>query len=104
MADEPSNSELWRLIEAMDRNIRDDLGQINARMDRLVHVDVYQAEKAAIVKEINDLKGDLTGVHTRLDRDAERVTATRRWMIASVLIPLLGLVLPYLVVIQGAGS
>ncbi|MFJ8677207.1 hypothetical protein [Streptomyces sp. NPDC093589] len=104
MADEPSLGELGRLIQALRGDIRDDMAQINARLDRMVSTDVYTVEKAGLVKEINDLGKDVEALAAQRAQDAERVTQTRRWMIASVIIPLVGIVLPLILMLRGAGA
>lgn len=101
MADEPSNGELWRLIETMRGDVRDDMSLINTRLDRLVSADVYAVEKAAMAKDINDLGEAVKGMQRQRDLDAERVTQTRRWVVASVIIPLVGLVLPVVLFLAG---
>ncbi|SDR62030.1 MULTISPECIES: hypothetical protein [unclassified Streptomyces] len=104
MADEPSLGELGRLIQALRGDIRDDMAQINARLDRMVSTDVYTVEKAGLVKEIADLAKDVEGLAAQRSQDAERVTQTRRWMVASVIIPLIGIVLPLIMMLRGAGA
>lgn len=104
MADEPSNGELGRLIQALRGDIRDDMAQISARLDRMVSLDVYAVEKASVAKDIADLTKAVEGLQTLRSQDAERVTQTRRWMVASVIIPLVGIVLPLVMVMRGAGA
>lgn len=104
MADEPSLGELGRLIQALRGDIRDDMAQIQARLDRMVSTDVYTVEKAGLVKEIADVAKVVEALQTQRERDAERVTQTRRWMVASVIIPLVGIVLPLIVMLRGAGA
>ncbi|MFI0156242.1 hypothetical protein [Streptomyces lydicus] len=104
MADEPSLGELGRLIQALRGDIRDDMAQINARLDRMVSTDVYTVEKAGLVKEISDLAKDVEALAAQRSQDAERVTQTRRWMVASVIIPLVGIVLPLIMMLRGAGA
>ena len=101
MADEPTNGELWRLIETMRSDVRDDLGQIHIHLGRLVSADVYAVEKAATAKDIADLVKVVEGMQRQRQADAERVTQTRRWLLASVIIPLLGLVLPVVLFMAG---
>jgi hypothetical protein len=91
------------------------MAQINARLDRLVSADVYAVEKAAMAKDITDLtkvveqlaakqERDVAAIQDQRVQDASRVTQTRRWLVASVVIPVLGLVLPVvLFVVQGGG-
>ncbi|BCK73994.1 hypothetical protein Srufu_079470 (plasmid) [Streptomyces libani subsp. rufus] len=104
MADEPSLGELGRLIQALRGDIRDDMAQINARLDRMVSTDVYTVEKAGLVKEIADVAKEVEGLQAMRERDTERVTQTRRWMVASVIVPLIGIVLPLIVMLRGAGA
>lgn len=101
MADEPTNGELWRLIETMRGDFRDDLSQIQIHLGRLVSADVYAVEKAALAKDIADLVKVVEGMQTQRQTDADRVTQTRRYLVASVIIPLLGLVLPTVLFMVG---
>ncbi|MGW7283930.1 hypothetical protein ACWGH4_00265 [Streptomyces sp. NPDC054847] len=95
MADEPSLGELGRLIQLLRGDIRDDMAQINSRLDRMVSTDVYTVEKAGLTKDIADLAKKVEGFETQRSADADRVTQTRRWLLASVIIPLIGLILPF---------
>ena len=112
MNDDPSLGELGRLIQALRGDVRDDMAQINQRLDRLVSLDVYTVEKAALVKDITDLtkdveqlaakqQQDVDKINQQRVEDASRVTQTRRWLVASVLIPLLGLILPVIMFLAG---
>jgi hypothetical protein len=104
MADEPTNGELWRLIETMRGDFRDDMAQIQANLGRLVSADVYAVEKAALAKDIADIAKDVEAMQRQRQADAERVTQTRRWMVASVIVPFLGLVLPVVLFMAGGKS
>ncbi len=97
MADEPTNGELGRLIESLRTDMREDMGQLNQRLDKVVPMDVYTIEKTQL--------GDrVTALETAREKDAERVTATRRWMIGTVVTVLVAL-LPYLnAMVKGAGA
>lgn len=101
MADEPTNGELWRLIETMRSDFRDDMSQIQVHLGRLVSADVYAVEKAAIAKDIADLVKVVDAMQAQRQADADRITQTRRWLVASVIIPLLGLVLPVVLFVAG---
>jgi len=104
MADEPSLGELGRLIELMRGDIRDDLAGLNARLDRMVSQDVYGVEKASTARQLADLAKAVEGLQALRQQDADRVTQTRRWLIASVIIPIVGIVLPLIMVVKGAGA
>lgn len=104
MADEPSLGELGRLIQLMRGDIRDDMASINSRLDRMVSLERYTAEQAGVTKDLGDLTKSIDDLKSQRDRDAERVTQTRRWMVASVIIPIVGIVLPLILMLRGAGS
>lgn len=111
MTDEPSLGELGRLIQALRGDVRDDMAQINIRLDRLVSIDVYAVEKAALLKNLSDLeKGmqqlvakheqDMRAVQEQRVQDADRVTNTRRWLVGAV-ISLLGILVPVILFVAG---
>lgn len=115
MTDEPSLGELGRLIQALRGDVRDDMAQINQRLDRLVSMDVYTVEKAAIAKEITDLtkaveqlaakeEQDVKTIQEQRIADANRVTQTRRWAVASVIVPILGFVIPVIMFLVAGGK
>ncbi|HEX5568013.1 MAG TPA: hypothetical protein VFY14_13985 [Streptomyces sp.] len=112
MSDGPSLGELGRLIQALRDDVREDMAAISARLDKLVSAEVYAVEKAAMAKDIADLSKDLeqlaakeqrdvAAIQEQRQKDADRVTQTRRWLMASVIIPLLGLVLPVILFMAG---
>lgn len=114
MADEPTNGELWRLIETMRSDVRDDMAQIHVHLGRLVSSEVYSVEKAALVKDITDLEKavqqlsakhdqDVTAIQNQRVQDAERVTNTRRWLVGAV-ISLLAIVVPVILFAVGGKS
>ncbi|MET9516376.1 hypothetical protein [Streptomyces sp. NPDC002994] len=93
MADEPSmsNGELGRLIQSLREDMREDMGQLNLRLDKVVPVDVYTIEKTTITERVSALE-------TQREKDAERIIATRRWMVGVVITVVVAL-LPYLIAI-----
>lgn len=107
MPDEPSITlgELGRLIQALRGDVREDMAALNARLDRMVSLDVYAAEKHVLTKGIDDLSKRVDAMANQRERDADRITQTRRWIVGAVLVPLLGIVVPLLMmVLKGAGS
>ncbi|MCX4504339.1 hypothetical protein [Streptomyces anulatus] len=97
MADEPSNGELGRLIQSLRDDVREDLGNLNGRLDAVVPRDVYTIEKEQIASRV-------TALETQREKDTDRVTATRRWMIGVVITVVIAL-LPYLAMtVKGAGA
>ncbi|WP_405797340.1 hypothetical protein [Streptomyces sp. NBC_01506] len=96
MSDEPSNGELGRLIQSLREDWREDLGQLNQRLDAVVPRDVYTIEKTQLADRV-------TALETQREKDAERLIATRRWMIGVVITVCLAL-LPYLAAIVTGAS
>ncbi|MCI3279205.1 hypothetical protein [Streptomyces cylindrosporus] len=114
MADEPSLGELGRLIQALRGDVRDDYAQINSRLDRLVSIDVYAVEKAALLKDLSDMEKTVQQLSAKHDRDiaaiqeqriqdADRITQTRRWL-AGAVISLLGILVPVILFMAGGKS
>lgn len=111
MNDEPSLGELGRLIQALRGDVRDDMAQINTRLDRLVSIDVYAVEKAALLKDLSDLEKtvqqqaakhdqDMRAVQEQRTQDADKLTQTRRWLVGAV-ISLLGILVPVILFMAG---
>ncbi|MCL8016958.1 hypothetical protein [Streptomyces sp. AS02] len=111
MADEPSLGELGRLIQALRGDVRDDYAQINSRLDRLVSIDVYAVEKAALLKDLSDLEKtvqqqtakherDIAAIQEQRIQDADKITQTRRWLVGAV-ISLLGILVPVILFMAG---
>lgn len=97
MADEPTNGELWRLIESVRGDMREDMGQLNTRLDKALLTEVYNIEKGQITDRIAALE-------TARERDAEQVRGTRRWMVGTVITVVVA-ILPYLgALVRGAGA
>ena len=95
--DEPTNGELGRLIQALRADVREDLGLINQRLDKVVPLDVYTIEKTALADRV-------TALEQAREKDATRITATRRWVIGTV-ITVVAVLLPYLgAIVRGAGA
>lgn len=97
MADEPSNGELGRLIQSLRDDMREDMGALNGRLDAVVPRDVYTIEKA-------QLDSRVTALEAHREKDADRLIATRRWMIGVVITVVVAL-LPYLAMtVKGAAA
>jgi hypothetical protein len=87
-----------RRLEDRLADVRDDIQQLGRRMDEKVDQKVYDLRHEALGARVATLE-------TRREQDAERIVATRRWLIGAVVIPLIGVLLPViLLLLQGAGS
>lgn len=96
--DEPTLGELGRLIQALRGDMRDDLAQLNSRLDKVVPMDVYTIQQQQMTDRVAALEA-------QREKDTERVTATRRWLIGAVILPLVGILLPTIIIFsRGAGT
>lgn len=86
MADEPSNSELWRLIT----ETRADLG---ARFEQTVRRDVYKAREEARDAREAALRKDFEEAEHEREKEAEKRSADRRLIFTALIAPVLILAL-----------
>ncbi|KOT94466.1 hypothetical protein ADK70_12325 [Streptomyces rimosus subsp. pseudoverticillatus] len=98
MSDEPTLGEVVRRFEDRFVDLRDDIQQLGRRIDSKVSQDVYDLRHEALASRVATLE-------TLREKDAERIVATRRWLIGAVVVPLIGILLPVIILLtQGAGS
>lgn len=96
MPDEPTLGEVQRRVEDRFTDLRDDIQQLGRRLDGKVSQDLYDLRHdtlTARVKALEDLR----------EKDAERLAATRRWLIGAVIMPLVAVLLPILMSMGGKG-
>lgn len=87
MPDEPTLGEVQRVLER-------GLAEINARLDKVVSLDVFQAEQARVYDRITDLQTDLaeeklarTQGDTAQQGQLDKLVTSLRWVAASIAIP-----------------
>lgn len=98
MADEPTLGELGLRVELGFADLKEDLREVSARLDSKVDQQIYDLRHEALAARVTTLE-------TLRQKDAERIVATRRWLIGVVIVPLIGVLLPVLIMLtQGAGS
>lgn len=98
MPDEPTLGEVVRRFEDRLTDVRDDIAQLGRRMDEKVDQKIYDLRHEALASRVTTLE-------TLREKDAERIVATRRWLIGAVIVPLVGVLLPVVLMLwQGAGS
>ncbi|MFE5628486.1 hypothetical protein [Streptomyces sp. NPDC056543] len=98
MTDEPTLGEVVRRFEDRLTDVRDDIQQLGRRMDEKVDQKVYDLRHEA-------LAGRVTTLETLREKDAEKLVATRRWLIGAVVIPLVAVLMPVIILlVQGGGS
>lgn len=97
MADEPSNSELWRLITDM----RVDIGN---RLDQLVRRDVYDARESARDRAMEALAKDVKEIEDDREKEADRRASDRRLIFTALIAPVIMLAVTIYLASQGVQS
>jgi len=98
MPDEPTLGEVVRRFEDRFTDVRDDIKQLGVLIDSKVSQEVYDLRHEALSARVGTLE-------TLREKDAERIVATRRWLIGAVVMPLVGILLPVVIMLtRGTGS
>jgi hypothetical protein len=98
MVDEPTLGEVVRRFEDRLTDVRDDIQQLGRRLDEKVDAKVYDLRHEALATRV-------TSLETVREKDAEKLVATRRWLIGAVVIPLVAVLMPVIILlIQGAST
>jgi phage-related protein len=94
VADEPSNSELWRLIT----DVRADL---SLRLDQLVRRDVYDARETARDRAMETMQRDIQEIEDDREKEADRHAADRRLIFTALIAPAIMLAVMIYLASQG---
>jgi hypothetical protein len=98
VADEPTLGEVVRRFEDRFTDVRDDIQQLGLTLEKKVDERLYNLRHEALTARVATLE-------TLREKDAERIVATRRWLIGAVIVPLVGILLPVIILLtKGAGS
>lgn len=98
MADEPTLGEVVRRFEDRFTDVRDDIKALGDRIDTKVSQEVYDLRHEALGARVATLE-------TLREKESEKLVATRRWLIGAVIVPLIGILLPVILLLtRGAGS
>ncbi|GAA2108281.1 hypothetical protein [Streptomyces synnematoformans] len=98
MPDEPTLGEIARRFEDRLGDVRDDIQQLGRRLDEKVDQQIYDLRHETLMARV-------TALEALREKDAEKLVATRRWLIGAVIIPLIGVLLPVLIMLtQGGGT
>ncbi|MFF1298128.1 MULTISPECIES: hypothetical protein [unclassified Streptomyces] len=92
MGDEPTPGEMVRRLEDRLADVRDDIQQLGRRMDEKVDQRIYDLRHEALTGRVSTLE-------TLREKDAEKLVATRRWLIGAVVVPLVGILLPVIILL-----
>ncbi|MFI5687924.1 hypothetical protein [Streptomyces sp. NPDC051636] len=98
MPDEPTLGEVVRRFDERFADVRDDIQQLGRRMDEKVDQRIYDLRHEALTARVGTLE-------TLREKDTEKLIATRRWLIGAVIVPLVGILLPVIILLtRGSGS
>lgn len=84
-------------MEQRFADLKEDLVEVTARLDRKVDMQIYNLRHEALTARVATLE-------TLRDKDTEKIIATRRWLIASVIVPLISILLPVIILLVQGGS
>jgi hypothetical protein len=96
--DEPTLGEVVRRFDERFADVRDDIQQLGRRLDEKVDQKLYDLRHEALAARVATLE-------TLREKDAEKIVATRRWLIGAVIVPLVGILLPVIILLtNGSGT
>lgn len=96
MPDEPTVGEIVRRFDDRITDLRDDIKQLGHALDSKVSREVYVLQYEALITRVNSLEA-------LREKDTEKIVATRRWLVGAVIVPLVGILLPVILLLtQGA--
>lgn len=97
MSDEPTVGEIVRRFDDRLTDVRDDIKQLGYLMESKVSREVYVLQHEALTTRV-------TALEQLREKDTEKIVATRRWLIGAVIVPLVGVLLPVIMMLtRGAG-
>ena len=98
MPDEPTLGEVVRRFEDRFTDVRDDIHDLGKNLEKKVDQQIYDYRHNALAARVTTLE-------TLREKDAEKLVATRRWLIGAVIVPLVGILLPVIILLmRGSGS
>ena len=98
---EPTLGEVARTLVRIETDIGRRLDDIVGRLDRFVAVEVYEAHRAALGDDLDDLAAELDELHQQRRDDIERRAADRRILTGAVTAAVLSLVVSVLISVLG---
>ncbi len=97
MPDEPTLGEIVRRMDQSFLDLKEDMRELAVRLDRKVDMEIYTLRHEALMARVNTLE-------TLREKDAERIIATRRWLVGAVIVPVIGILLPVIILLVQGGS
>lgn len=97
MPDEPTLGEIQRRMDQAFLDLKDDMREFNVRLDRKVDMEIYNLRHEALLARV-------TALEALREKDTEKIVATRRWLVGAVIVPLIGVLLPVIIMLAQGGS
>lgn len=97
MPDELTLGELARRLDDRTGDIRDDIRSLSEELAKKVDQKLYDVRHDALAQRVATLE-------TLREKDAEKIVATRRWLIGAVIVPLVGILLPVIILLARGSS
>ncbi|HEX5566093.1 MAG TPA: hypothetical protein VFY14_04005 [Streptomyces sp.] len=105
MSDDPTVGEVMRRFEDRITDVRDDIQQLDRRVDTKVSQEIYDLRHEALASRVTTLETLRQKDAELREKDAEKLAATRRWLIGVVIVPLIGILLPVIIaLLRGSQS
>lgn len=97
--DEPTFTlgEVVRRLEDVRQDLKEDVRDIGGRLDNKVDAEIYRFRHEALTARV-------TALEALREKDADRVSATRRWLIGAIIVPLIGIVMPVVLLLARGGG
>lgn len=104
MADEPSNGELARRLEAVHIDLKEDLRDVAGRLDGKVSNEVFKLEQAAQDRTTQALAERVKVIEDRKGEQERQRAADRRLILTALVVPVLLVLLTAYLAARGAGG
>lgn len=103
MADEPSNGELARRLEAVHQDLKEDFRELAARLDAKVSMERYQLEQLAALERERVLGERVRAIEQAREQEKQQRANDRRLLFTALIAPVIMLLLTLYVNSRGAG-
>ncbi|MEW1754713.1 hypothetical protein [Streptomyces angustmyceticus] len=104
MPDEPTTlGEVVRRFDDRFLAVREDIQQLVVMLDKKVSQEVYDLRHEVLAERVRALEVQREKDAALREKDAEKIVATRRWLIGAVVVPLVGVVVPLIVILLQGG-
>lgn len=94
---EPTAGEVNRRLDDVRQDLKDDVRDLSARLGEKVNQEGYDVRHTALIARVAALEA-------QREKDAEKVAAMRRWWVATIIVPIVIVLLQAYLSSKGAGS